>query len=198
LGFTGDVPTIFTHGFAAAAIGRFYRGPIPRGFWLATVLCAMLPDADVIGFDLGVEYGDILGHRGVSHSFVFAAMTGAVLAAWFGRGYPTRVGLALFAHFSLATASHALLDALTNGGLGVALWAPFSAERFFFPWTPLEVSPIGGNGLFIRDARGSFRWIVVILSELLWVWIPCALLMLAAKWMRRPHAASDVEAGRRP
>jgi inner membrane protein len=188
------MPTIFTHGFAAATIGRFYRGPIPRGFWLATVLCAMLPDADVIGFDLGVEYGDILGHRGFSHSFVFAAMVGGALAAWFGRGYPNRVRLALFAHFSLATASHAVLDAFTNGGLGVALWAPFSGERFFFPWTPLEVSPIGGNGLFIRDARGSFRWVLVLLSELLWVWVPCALLMLIAKWMRRPHRAGDVEA----
>jgi inner membrane protein len=184
------MPTIMTHGLAAATIGRFYRGPIPRGFWVATVVCGMLPDADVVAFDMGLEYGHVFGHRGFSHSFVFAAMAGAALAAWFGRDSPGWVRLSLFAHFSLATASHGFLDAFTDGGLGAALFAPFTAERFFFPWTPLEVSPIGGHGFFTaRDVRGGLRWLEVLWSELLWVWIPCALLMLIARWMRGSHRA---------
>jgi len=56
-------------------------------------------------------------------------------------------------------ASHPLLDALTDGGLGVALLWPFSAERFFFPWRPIPVSPIG-VGFF------SLRGIRVALAEL--------------------------------
>jgi len=36
-----------------------------------------------------------------------------------------------------------LLDALTDGGSGVMLLFPFSAERLFFPWRPIHVSPLG-------------------------------------------------------
>jgi inner membrane protein len=43
--------------------------------------------------------------------------------------------------FFLLTASHGILDAFTNGGLVIALFSPFSNERYFFPWTPIEVSP---------------------------------------------------------
>jgi inner membrane protein len=40
-------------------------------------------------------------------------------------------------------ATHGLLDTLTDGGLGIALLWPFSNERFFAPWRPLPVAPIG-------------------------------------------------------
>src|SRR4051794_39956246 len=33
-----------------------------------------LPDIDAIGFFSGVEYGSRLGHRGLTHSFAFAAV----------------------------------------------------------------------------------------------------------------------------
>ena len=46
--------------------------------------------------------------------------------------------------------SHPLLDAMTDGGLGVALLWPFSNERFFAPWTPIPVSPIGARMLSRR------------------------------------------------
>jgi inner membrane protein len=39
--------------------------------------------------------------------------------------------------------SHGLLDALTDGGLGAALFWPFDESRHFAPWTPIPVSPIG-------------------------------------------------------
>ncbi len=44
---------------------------------------------------------------------------------------------------ALVVASHALLDTLTDGGLGCALFWPFDLTRYFAPWTPLPVSPIG-------------------------------------------------------
>ena len=82
-----------------------------------------------------------------------------------------------WAYFSVVTASHGLLDALTDGGRGIALLAPFSAERFYFPWRPIHVSPIG---LRFFSARG----LDVALSELQWVWVPCALAVGVAWWWR--------------
>src|SRR5215210_6880708 len=42
-------------------------------------LLSLLPDADVLGFSLGVEYGDRWGHRGATHSLVFSAVVGLAL-----------------------------------------------------------------------------------------------------------------------
>jgi inner membrane protein len=81
----------------------------------------------------------------------------------------------------VVTASHGVLDALTNGGLGVAFFAPFSNTRYFFPWTPIQVSPIG-----LRFFSSSSAW-AVILSEIEWVWIPSAL-VIAVAWMVRRTA----------
>jgi hypothetical protein len=50
---------------------------------------------------------------------------------------------------------------MTDGGLGVAFFAPFHNERYFFPWRPIAVSPIG-MGFF------SERGLEVIISELHW------------------------------
>jgi inner membrane protein len=86
-------------------------------------------------------------------------------------------GWKLILYFAAVTFSHPLLDMLTNGGLGVALLAPFSNERFFFPWRPVQVSPIGA-GFF------SERGVAVILSELVWIWIP-SFLIAAIGWLVR-------------
>jgi inner membrane protein len=84
--------------------------------------------------------------------------------------HPFRIGLFLF----LAAVSHGVLDAFTNGGLGIAFFAPFSAERYFFPVTPIQVSPIGA-------AFFSERGLTVMASEVCWVWTPAAL--LTAAWL---------------
>ena len=194
------MPTIFTHAIAASAMGALARpvlerslpsprGPglrLPRGFWVLTVLCAMLPDADVIAFDIGLEYGHMFGHRGFSHSLAFAGLIGAAMAVTLGRGAFRGARLGLFVYFSLVTASHGLLDAFTDEGLGVGFFAPLSGERYFFPWQPLEVSPIGGHGFFTaRDVRGGLRWVEVLWSEVKFVWIPAGALVLAVRWWRR-------------
>ena len=168
----------FTHAFFAAAMGGVYaRGRVPARFWVLAMLCAVLPDADVLAFDLGIPYGSMFGHRGVTHSLAFALALGFASAALFFRDSPRRTSLALF--FSLATASHAVLDALTNGGLGVALFAPFSGRRYFFPFRPIEVSPIGVGEFFGEQG------LVVILSEVLWVWLPAGLCVALVLIFRR-------------
>jgi inner membrane protein len=134
---------------------------------LAGAACSVVPDLDVIGFGFGIRYSDMLGHRGATHSILFAAALGALLTFALFRDAPGG-GWPVFLFLFLSTLSHALLDMLTNGGLGVALFAPFSNERYFFPWRPIEVSPIGVSS-FLSD------WGVrVIFSELRWVWLPSA------------------------
>ncbi|HEV3469810.1 MAG TPA: metal-dependent hydrolase [Pyrinomonadaceae bacterium] len=141
---------------------------MPARFWVLAAACAVLPDADVAAFFFGVPYGATFGHRGFTHSLAFALVVGCAVVVLFFRGERRRGPLAAF--FALATASHGLLDALTNGGLGVAFFSPFSNRRYFFPFRPVQVSPIGVESFFSQ-------WgLAVIKSELVWVWLPCALL----------------------
>ena len=188
------MPTVFSHGIAAAAMGKvFASGRTPLRFWVLSILCAMLPDVDALGFALGIRYGDMLGHRGLTHSLFFAALVSVlVVAAFFRRdtlssavtnerlaGFQFSSGrIVLIVYFFLVTASHGILDALTNGGLGIAFFAPFSSTRYFFPWRPIEVSPIG------FDFFSSARTMGVILSEIEWIWIPSAVIMAAAQFRR--------------
>jgi inner membrane protein len=162
---------------ALALVPAFARPGVPRRlFWLGAG-GALAPDLDVIAFALGVPYAHPLGHRGLWHSVPFAALAAACLAALaFPRARPgfsrARATLYLF----LAIASHGLLDAATDGGLGVALLAPFDDTRFFFPFRPIAVSPLG-------PAFFSARGVAVVASELVWVWLPCTLLGLFL-WQR--------------
>ena len=143
-------------GLAAARADRD-DGP-PR--WPATAFwpaLSLLPDVDVIGFATGVAYADPWGHRGATHSLAFAAAVGLAIglaAPRFDR-HVIRTGLLATA----VLASHALLDTMTDGGLGCALWWPFDLTRYFAPWRPIPVAPIG-LGFF------SAGGIMIALTEL--------------------------------
>ena len=112
---------------------------------------SLLPDVDVIGFPLGIRYADPWGHRGATHSLVFALAV-AVIVSLIARAarLPAR-RTALFA--AAVVASHSLLDTMTDGGLGCALLWPFSDERFFARWRPIPVAPIGPAFLSARGLR---------------------------------------------
>lgn len=171
------MPSIFSHAIFATAVGKaFTRKRVPVCFWVLTALCSILPDADVLGFAFGVRYGSLFGHRGITHSIAFAVVVGVVVGIFAFRG--TRVGLstsALIIYFTLVTLSHPLLDMMTDGGSGVALFAPFTAERYFLPWRPIRVSPIGMRFF-------SERGLETLESEIVWVWLP-ALVLLLASWL---------------
>ena len=173
----------FSHAVAGLALGTaFWRPGVPARFWVLGATLAALPDADSIGFRFGIAYGDVLGHRGLTHSLAFAAvLSAAVVALAFPGDSAGPVPRAqLWFYLFLATASHGVLDALTNGGLGVAFFAPFENGRYFFPFTPIEVSPISVRAFF--TARGAR----VLASELVWVWVPSILFAVVMLWMRRP------------
>ena len=174
------MPTIFTHAVAALALGKASAGAqrMPARFWLLSALCAILPDADVLGFSLGWR-GSMLGHRGLSHSLLFAlAVALAVVRLAFRKTPPFKPAW-LVLYFFAVTASHGLLDALTDGGSGVAFFAPFDDARYFFPWRPIEVSPLSLDRFF--GPRGA----EVIRSEVVWVWLPAAALIILAWLFRR-------------
>jgi len=184
------MPSLVSHAIATGALGTWWRKHEVSGRVLAVgIVAAMAPDLDVIGFRFGVAYGDVLGHRGLSHSLAFALMIAAVLSTTLApaiRGAGLRVAAFLF----VATASHGVLDAMTDGGLGVAFFSPFRLERYFFPWRPIPVSPIG-VGAFL-SARGA----EVLRAEALWIWLPAAVIA-GAGYFRR-SAADRGEDGRGP
>jgi inner membrane protein len=135
----------------------------------------MLPDVDVLLMPWNA-YGDPWGHRGMTHSLAFAAVAGALAALVVRRRVTFPAGLlGLAATFAAVTASHGLLDALTDGGLGVAFFAPFDATRYFLPVRPIPVSPITMDPTHPGVAS-------VLAVELLLLW-PIALVLATA---RRP------------
>lgn len=169
------MPTVFTHAISGIACGSaVYKKSFPRGFWLLSVICSVIPDADVLCFKLGIPYSHFLGHRGFFHSIFFACIlgsfTGSILMKAGKRKW--KQGLFFGGYFSFVISLHGILDAFTNGGLGVALLSPFITERYFFPVTPIKVSPFN-PGVFV-DGRG----LNILKNEMLWVWLPCVGLAL--------------------
>lgn len=172
------MPTIITHAIVPLAAGLALRPVgISTGVLVTGVILSMLPDADAIGFQYGINYADTLGHRGASHALVVAAGVALTLTACLFSAKPFLVFTFLF----VAMASHGVLDAFTNGGLGPALFWPLDDARVFAPVTPIEVSPIG-------RAFFSQRGLDVLKSEVVWVWGPviliCLVLSLAFKVIR--------------
>ena len=171
----------FTHAFIAIPLGKAFCGKeLPPRFWLLAVLCSILPDADVYSFYFRTGYGGLFWHRGFTHSLLFAFLLSSAVV-WLGFQedrplIPRRWKLWLF--FFLLTASHGALDALTGRAYGVAFFSPFDTTRYSFPWAPIRISPIGLKSFF--SPRGK----EVILSEIVWVWIPSLLLWAAARGIR--------------
>lgn len=170
--------TIMTHALVplavAAIAGRQHVSP-KLCFW--AVIASLLPDADVVAFKLGIAYEHILGHRGFTHSLGFALAVG--LMASFFAGYLQARRWVVCGLMTISCLSHPLLDALTDGGLGVALWWPLDDARYFAPWQPIAVSPIGIKNFI--TARG---W-AVLQSELVTVWLPLALFVVPAVLVRK-------------
>lgn len=175
------MPTLLGHVAAGTALGVLFESKTwPRRAYLVGAACAVLPDLDVIGLRMGIPYGSLLGHRGLSHSLAAAVVVG--IGAMF-LCFPRKDWRpALAVYLVLATVSHGLLDAVTSGGLGVAFFAPFDASRHFLPWRPVRVSPLSLSRIL------SPRFWSVLNSELQWIVLPSAalsvLILTAKRWWR--------------
>lgn len=183
--------TVLTHAIVGAALAPLAPADVPRKrLVFALVILSVLPDLDVLAFSLDIPYDDAFGHRGFTHSFAFA-----LLVAWLVARFEftsvvrySRTWWHLFLILSGAMFSHGLLDALTNGGLGVGFLIPLSQERFFFPVRPFVVSSIGWSSFM------SERMFLVYLSEIRYAWIPLAVLfstLAAVRKLRRRKRVLD-------
>ncbi len=153
------MPTYLHCAPALALAATLGRRRVPAGLVLTGIAASVLPDLDMLNVRYGgVGYSAALGHRGLTHSIVFALVLGllAALAAP-RRGWHRGVA---FLFVAASTVSHPLLDLLTDRGIGTALFWPVSDRRVTLPWRPL---PLTGAGLF-----GTTRlWL-----ECLWIGLP--------------------------
>ena len=173
--------SVLSHPAVALGLGPLLEPlGVPPRVWAVGAACTVLPDVDILGFSVGIRYGDVLGHRGLTHSLAFAALLAAGLAAIFFRSPGAGIApAAVFVYLFLCTASHGLFDAMTDGGLGVGFFLPFRDERTFLPFRPIHVSPIGVDGFFGR------RGLQILASELKWIWTPSLLAGGAGLLLRR-------------
>ena len=131
--------SLLSHAVAALGIGAcFYKAGIPKRVWVLGAACSVVPDFDVIGFRFGIRYGDFWGHRGFTHSIIFAALVAAIaVGITFRRALPSVSRFSLWMYFFLATASHGLLDPVPNG-----LFEAQSPRRPI-PLSTLQAAPRG-------------------------------------------------------
>lgn len=182
------MPTIFTHALlpliGAAALPRLR---LSKRLVALGMAAAVIPDLDVVtGWLLQIPHTHDFGHRGATHTLLFALLL-AVAALLQARLLRTRAATA-FLFVALATLSHPLSDMLTRGGKGIMIFWPVEDARYKFLATPIEASPVG-----LKAFETGVIW-QVLLSELLWLLVPSALVVYFARLGMKsaaPRAATD-------
>jgi inner membrane protein len=171
------MPSLFTHPAVPLGLAPWFRR-VPKSLVVVAAVVSALPDVDVVAFRLGIPYTHPLGHRGFTHSICFAILFAAFAAFAYVRLARNDVTCkTAFVFLFIALLSHGLLDAMTNGGKGVGFFIPFSNRRFFFPFRPIRVSPIGAQNFAAKAG-------VVLASEFRWVWLPFIVVGIAG-WLRK-------------
>jgi inner membrane protein len=176
-----NLASFFGHAISAIALGKtFPKNWNTTKVILLGAICSVIPDADVLAFSFGIPYASIFGHRGITHSILFAFVLGLALYWLFFRtSFPGKKGVAVSAFLITCTLSHGILDALTTGGLGVGFFIPFDNDRYFLPWQVIQVSPIGAGKFFSK-------WgLKVLWSEFLWIGIPAIIYTTTLRIIRR-------------
>lgn len=148
--------TVFGHAALGATMYGVLRPHTTTTRWglsrYALLLCCLLlpvlPDADAV-MHFWVKYGHALGHRGVSHSILFALVFSIGLAWLLQRlGYAERTRQALGRMtlvFSLLMISHGITDTMTTGGKSPSLLWPIKSEGVWSPKRFIPVSPMGSS-----------------------------------------------------
>ncbi|WP_299338260.1 metal-dependent hydrolase [uncultured Psychroserpens sp.] len=160
--------SIFGHGLVAYTTTKVIDSKSNKLLVFLAILSAILPDLDVIAFKFGIDYLHPLGHRGFTHSILFALIWSGFVSLLLGKNRKLTFMIVLF----LSTVSHGILDAMTTGGKGVGFFIPFENSRYFFPTQVIKVSPIGVEQFF---SEWGLR---VIWSELKYIAIPCFIILI--------------------
>lgn len=166
--------SIFGHGIVAYTTSKLIDSKSSKLLLFLAIGSSILPDIDVLAFNFGVPYSHPFGHRGFTHSILFALIWSGLLSFLFGKRRKWVFVTVLF----ISTISHGVLDAMTSGGKGVGFFIPFDNSRYFFPFREIKVSPIGVERFF------SEWGIKVILNELKYIAIPCFIVLIAVYFVR--------------
>ncbi len=151
------MPSILSHPAVAVGLAPvFQRFRVPPWMFFVGAFCTIVPDFDVGGFFFGIKYESFFGHRGFSHSLLFAALLSSIIVFGFLRQRTNLSPVACFIFLFLCTASHGIFDALTNGGHGVAFFTPFDQTRYFFIWRPIQVSRSASADFSHAGAQSCF------------------------------------------
>jgi len=165
--------TIISHSIVGGTLA--YLSPLEKKtkvFVFFMCLLPIIPDFDYLGFVLKVPYDSFWGHRGFTHSILFCFLFSSICLLLTYKVLDSKKYFYLLFLYFMAMFTHPLLDAMTNGGLGIAFYSPYNLTRYFFPWRPIEVSPMGSRFF-------SERGLVVLISEFYWIMVPCLLLILS-------------------
>jgi membrane-bound metal-dependent hydrolase YbcI (DUF457 family) len=120
------MPLPVAHGLLGVSVALALRQPSQLRQWKPLLIAAFLgicPD-----FDYALNWLRISGggwHHGFTHSILFAFFVGLITATVSGERHVRGVIL-----YSAATVSHTLLDFLMTESRGVALWWPFTDQRY--------------------------------------------------------------------
>jgi len=158
---------------------------IPTRLLFAGIAVSILPDLDVLAFQLHIPYANEFGHRGASHSLFFACMVALLGALMVNYFHVSRTRIVAF--LLLVAASHGILDSLTNGGMGIAFFWPFTSARYVAPIHVIEVSPLSMSRIM------SSRISDVLISEVLWIWLPCLILMMTLRYLSKTSSAQTLD-----
>jgi inner membrane protein len=147
---------------AAYVVGQSSKGV--RKFIVLSALCQWLPDIDVVSYLFAINEQHALGHRGLTHSLVFAGLV-ALGILWYGYrdlriaspGWWT-----MYTWFFVMTALHSVFDAMVASSLGVAFFWPLDTTRYQLPWQPFVDVPVEAAYLW----SGRFWYAVFVESQL--------------------------------
>jgi len=178
------VAAVVSHVLVSAAAAALLRPAprVPRRYWIAAAVVATVPDVDILLVGLCARYRGMWGHRGITHSLLFALFAAAAATLWVRARDRTIPAGSLFGPLLVAAASHGFLDAAMASGVGVAFLAPFSTARYTLLWRPIRVPPPVDNPLL---NLGGIR---VTTSEVLWLWVPTVAVLMAALRRERSEA----------
>lgn len=177
------MPTVISHaivgagGFLSVGHGR----PGARVGACVAAALAVVPDADAL-VARWIPGTTAWAHRGVSHSLLVAVLLGFAGALALRR----RVALpdgpwTLAVLLAAIVATHGVLDAMTEGGEGVAFFAPIVSRRYFLPWRPIPVAPLVLHPMLVE----------VLLIEAWMLW-PVSVALATARARLRPAARAAV------
>jgi len=168
--------SLFTH-VAVPLIARravSVEEKLTRRLDVIAVLVSIWPDLDYATLPFEVRPNDLLGHRGLTHSIFVAIGVGLVASLLFPKAARRRIAALLV----IVALSHPIIDALTAGDLGVALFWPFTRARLLFPFPLVATCPVG------LDEWLGYWGLLTIANEALYLVLP---LSLAVAYRRLPE-----------